>query len=309
MPLPIPVFPTTDQPIIQITEAHSVGDAGWSESYYIRVVGAGNPLQAAVNRHAAIIGFRRPEIPVLHIIESVRASDVVVSGDSILLFPPNAELGAGPVLGPAANPALGYFATIVDSTFTVNETRIYRGWGQEDMAWKPDSPRTTVPAAKPLAFLTNIQTELAATRTLAGMTTNYMIKSFVRPGGAVNVGLVEGLAVDVDANNQLRFESTAAWPVSWVPGKRIHVNAPRVKCVRGVSGIHLLTSVSSTPPFLATTSTVYDCAPTTLSLVTAKAFIHMDAWYPLFGVSIGGAGKRDTGRPFYLTRGRSRIRP
>jgi len=310
MSIPIPVEISATNRVVQITEAHSVGDAGWSESWYIYVVGGTNPLQAAVVRHQDVIDLRRAQIPVAHVQEAMRGSDVLISGDSILIFPPLLGLGQGAVIDVPANPCLGYFMTTNDLSNTINETRIFRGWGLDSLAWLPGSPRTTVPPARPLGFLQSLAQEIVQTKINAGSSTTYVLKSFRRPDGSIGAPTIKKpLTVNAGANRLLTFTGAGEIPVGWEVGSRIHVRSPRRACVRGVSGVHLITGLTSTDGVLViTTSTVYQCDPATLTGVSAEAFLHITAWYAITGAVPGGAGKRDTGRPFFLTRGRSPAR-
>ena len=98
-------------------------------------------------------------------------------------------------------------------------------------------------------------------------------------------------------------------PADWAAGKQIHVRAPRVKCVRGVSGMHrIITILPLATTFKVITDTTYECAPSTLSSVVPKTFLHIESYYPIFRTADGGAGKKDAGRPFYQRRGRRSAR-
>jgi hypothetical protein len=295
--------------MVQVVEAHSVGDDGWSETYHMVVRGSPIPLGQAQARHALLIGQRKIALPQEHIIEYLRVSDVAVAGDSKVGFPPKFGLGAGPLNKPPTNPCLGYFMTTSDISGTIGETRIYRGWAADDIAWTPGSPRTTEIPAGPKASLINIAEELRTTRNVGGTDTSYCLKSFLRPG-APNVPLVTGLRVTVGDESNLVFTfDSVGIPIGWAAGERIHVAANRVRCVRGVSGLHLLTAVTINAGVVtAVTNTIYDCPPIALGAVTAKAFLHVIAFYLISQAEVGGAGKRDTGRPFFLTRGRSPVR-
>jgi len=309
MPAPIPVLLAANDYMVQIVEAHSVGDDGWSETYHMVVRASTIPLGDAQARHALLIGMRKIALPQEHIIEYLRVSDVAIAGDSKVGFPPKFGLGAGPLNKPPTNPVLGYFMTTSDISGTIGETRIYRGWAADDIAWTPGSPRTTEIPAGPKASLVNIAEELRKTRDVGGTETSYCLKSFLRPG-APNITLQEGMRVGVGDESNLVFTfNSATIPLGWAAGQRIHVAANRVRCVRGVSGLHLITAISVLAGVVTVvTNTIYDCPPIALGAVTAKGYLHVPAYYLIKQAEVGGAGKRDTGRPFFLTRGRAPAR-
>jgi len=309
MPPPLGVIPSDVNPIYQITEAHGVGDIGWSETYFMQITGGTATPVAVIARHALIIEARRIPIPPVHIIETVRVSNVEVPGDSTVRFPPDAALGVGNGPPGDADPVLGYFMATTDISGLVNHTRIYRGWQPDNLAFTPGSPRTTIPPGPVRVMMLTIGTELITTRTFTGITTRYMMKSFQRPESVGGPTLTPAGTVQVEADGKLAF----TWPTTAVgavlPGTRFHVRAPRVRCVRGVSGIHQATGtvvIGDLTKIL--TSTTYDCPAAALTLVVPKAFLHIDSYYPITRAIDGGAGKKDAGRPFYLRRGRRSVR-
>lgn len=309
MPPPVGVVPSDVSFIVQVTEAHGVGDSGWSETYFMEILSGASPLAGAIARHQTIVNARRLAIPAVHVIETLRASFVDIRGDSILLFPP--EAGLGPGEGPAGdiNPALGYFMNTWEATGLVNTTRIYRGWNKTDTVWTPGSPRTVEPPGGPRASLVNIGGELIATRTIAGHTTRYMMRSYQRPDSVGGPARTAVGTVTTDGNGRLEFTWPLPIPAGWLAGKYIHVEAPRVKCVRGVSGRHLITAINTVGTnFVVVTATSYECPVAALTAVAPKGFLEIVAYFPIARYSIGGAGKKDTGRPFYLTRGRRSAR-
>lgn len=305
MPAPTPVTWDASNPVVQITEQHSVGDFGWSEVYYIYIPGGTNPLDSALARHGLVVGFRKNAIPAGHVIESMRASDVAIFGDAKPKFAPEFNLGPGSVADDPCNPALGYFMAVSDQSGTISETRIYRGWYNAGLIINPDSPRSTVPIPLIGGSLNSIATELRTERTALGVTTRYVQKSFLRPESPGGPPRKTGMRASLDATNHLQFITGTPLPDGWEEGMRLHVRTPRMKCVRGVSGVHYVTSITENLGVATiVTSTVYQCGLGTLAPVIASAFKHVPAFYPIAATAIAGAGKRDTGRPFYLTRGR-----
>lgn len=305
MPAPAPYVPTGPGEVFQVTEAHGVGDIGWSETYFIQVIGGLAPGIGCLVRHSELVLIRRRGGPPGHIVETCRVSDVMLPGDSLLRFPPDANLG--PCTGPVgdADPVLGYYLTTGENTGLVTNTRIYRGWQPTNLAFNPGSPRTTVPAPAALAMLIDIGKELIATRTIAGITTRYMMKSYYRPEASGGPSIQNAVGVQLTGDAKLSFVFLAPLPGQWEPGKRIHVRSPRVACVRGVAGVHTIASMEAVGASVRVdTLTPYHCAPSTLTEVTAKAFLHIDGYYQIERASVGGAGKKDAGRPFYLRRGR-----
>jgi len=313
MPVAAGFIPDATNPIVQVTEIHGTRDAGWTETYFIRLA-SGTPdfaLNSAVSRHQFIIDARRTAIPPVHIIESLRVSDVKVSGDSILKFPPEANLGPGTGPPGDVNPALGYFMTTNENTGTVNITRTYRGFGTDNTIYNSSSPRSVIPPGGVRGSLNLIGVELITTRTLGGATTMYVMKSFQRPELPLLGPQFTGPGtVTADAAGRLQFTFPSPLPAGWEAGKRFHVRAPRVKCVRGVTGIHNIVSIATIGGISnVLTNTIYRCAGSTLADVVPRGFLHVDAWFPINRFEIGGVGKRDTGRPSYLTRGRQSARP
>lgn len=309
MVIALGVLPTVDNPIYQLTEAHGYGDIGWSETYFLQVLGGLASPVAGVTRHQFIIEARRRPSPPTHIVETLRVSDVTVPGDSIIRFPPDAELGVG--FGPPgeADPVLGYFMTTNDASGIVNHTRIYRGWQPDHLNFVAGAPRTTIGPAAVRVMMLAIRTELTATRTLGGITTRYMMKSFQRPEAPGGPLVTAPGTVSIEDDGKLAFVWPAAVAGTWVAGQRIHVRAPRVKCVRGISGIHRITSVLAQPPNVKViVDTTFDCAPSALTWVVPRGFLHIESYYPIDRAIDGGVGKKDAGRPFYQRRGRRSVR-
>jgi len=310
MPLPNPVLPTLTEPIFQITEAHSCGDAGWSESYYVRIQAGTRPAADAAAAHQDILDARRVAAPQGHVIESMRVSDVSVAGDSLLNFPPAFGLGAGARVGELAHPSFGYFLTTSDLSATITETRIYRGWATDQVEWSSGAPRATVAPAAVRAFFQILSERLRNARTQGGVNSQYFTKSFIRPGTPVVGPTLRDIeSVSINDEGYLQFEGLGDIPDDWVTARAYHVHTPRVKCIRGVSGIHRMISVSAAGgSWKIVTTSRYDCNPELLLQLRGKIFAHLPAYFSIFSVNYGGAGKRDTGRPFYLTRGRSPAR-
>ena len=61
MAVQLGLLPTAGQPIYQITEAHGVGDIGWSETYFIQVLGGGTTGAGLMGRHGFLIEARREQ--------------------------------------------------------------------------------------------------------------------------------------------------------------------------------------------------------------------------------------------------------
>jgi len=287
MPLPTPTFPTPTAPIIQIVEFHSVGDVGWSEVYFMQVALGLTPLLAALERHKTIIQIQKIALPVEHVIEGMRVTDVSVLGDSKLRFRPEYNLGAGQIIGDVTNPALGYFMVTSDDTGTVTTTRIYRGWTDGDVRFSADSPRTTIPVPRANTMLQAIGNELVTGRATLGSTTTYLMRSFVRPNPPAEPVLVTQMQVQIGEDNSLVFLIDGIAPATWVRGKYIKVLSARYPCVRGVAGRHLIASVTLTDGIsFVQTTTKYNCAAATLVPVTVQGYLETVGYYNITDIAM-----------------------
>lgn len=308
MPLPTPVEGGT---IVHVTELRNVGPNGWSENYYAHVTGTGDPLEAAANSHARIITRRAQVMSNAVTAVACRFSDETVFGDSALYFPDQLGLGPGLKGDDGSYTALGWMVTMTDASSTISDTRIYRGFPANLVPFSPAFPLAFAPPAAVTAWSEQMSQYMRLGYTAGGANVRYVIRSFMRPGvtGTTSNPAVIQYRCDnfeVATNGKIQFRVFSSAPLTWNVGDEIKLKVPRKKCLKGLSGTHKVTSIF---PVTTVNNTVtidlkLCCGNSELEGVVGQAYKQQLAYYPITSWRLGRVGKRDTGRGFFVTRGR-----
>lgn len=289
---------------VKVTMFFNWQNQGWTESYWYKVADAGSPLNVAYNAGRYLAGERRKYLYNEAEISGIRASLVGTPNVSLLKRDKNQGNGPGLDTGEPLPCGTALFVRVQDSSATYSEERAYRG------ITKAFAGANAI--GKDGVIVTTPMQRWVSTLQLAGTV------PYVEPGngGTAKLGIrarnktsspatpVPILAVGLNNRGRLTFTLYENQP-SYSQGAEFAVKVNRLRCVRGINGRYKVRAASfPTGTTVVETTKTFCCNPADLLDVYGQAQIVGKEYFPWATAYASSLGHKNTGRPFFSTRGR-----
>ncbi|RPJ87009.1 MAG: hypothetical protein EHM18_03295 [Acidobacteria bacterium] len=304
-----PPVPRTTGTNVLISEFRNLGVQGWTENYIINVGDTENPLERALLLHQPLLASRQLVSSVSVALKWVRASEINVGNDSLLVSGAEIATPLGNRAGDPADPDIGWMVRFQDISGQIRDMHMWRGWAALDVPYLLGVIQGAVPnAAKTfLQRAINVMTKPLVPD--GGAAGRYVIKSFARPG-TLEVTLLDAIAFGFTATGEIKFRIFNPGGLTLPVGSIIKLHVVRKRCFKGLSGEAKVIAIDTTSE--AYTEITIDkklcCPPAALTGLVGKVIKKVVAYYDIARGQITSMRKRKAGRPFGSIPGRRRGR-
>lgn len=297
--------PVSGGTVVKATIIFNAGRNGWSENYHMHNPATGATLISAGTAMQFLIRARRLALFGDWTQEGARVQRVDIKRDGLPFAAPEIGLGQGKLGGTRIPFWNAWYFNVQDISNQVNDSRPYRGWNQECIAnWDGASINGGAVPAPVTAFWQSMKNVLInPARGADGGQWTFCLRSYSRSDG--DVPELPIVLVDVDDKNRLKFILQGEH-ASFKAGGTLIASVNRKRCVKGVSGRHLVRSVAVAGGLTTVqTASKNCCVGADLSDLTGKGRMFKAAYYPIKDFTPVRVSKHDTGRAFFVTRGRA----
>jgi hypothetical protein len=302
------------------------GKFGWTESQvmYLQSSNPDGPALAALDRFARDwIKARRGFLSASYVIEAARYEFIggPNTGQSLLREGNDVNLGAGEDASLVAPVWLGWWAHENDASAQVRGSRVFRGLGQNSTSgWTPGVLLAggVIPAGL-AGGIKAMNVLLGTTYVSGGTSATPCMATYSRVLFNANVKPITNITLN--GSGQLVVQMPPSFTPVPSPGDKLKITAKRQRCIRGLAGVTSVVAFNVGPAPVITISKKFCCNPADLAGFIGKAGPYVPAYvgYPAFvtengtvsgtpALSLFKLAKKDTGRPFFGTRGRAASR-